>query len=48
VCARQLFPALAARAQGLLSDLGLTSIRLPLDLPQQLTPTESQGPVVLN
>jgi hypothetical protein len=48
VCARQLFPALVARAQGLLSDLGMTSIRLPLDLPQQLTPTENQGPVVLN
>jgi hypothetical protein len=48
VCARQLFPALATRAQGLLSDLGLTSIRLPLDLPQQMAPTENQGPVVLN
>jgi len=48
VCARQLFPALAARAQGLLSDLGLTSIRLPLDLPQQIAPSENQGPVVLN
>ena len=48
MCARQLFPALASRAQGLLSDLGLTSIRLPLDLPQQLTPSENQGPVVLN
>lgn len=47
-CARQLFPALASRAQGLLADLGLTSIRLPLDLPQQMTPTENHGPVVLN
>jgi hypothetical protein len=48
VCARQLFPALAARAQALLSDLGLTSIRLPLDLPQQLAPAGNHGPVVLN
>lgn len=48
VCARQLFPALSSRAQGLLSDLGLTSIRLPIDLPQQMAPSENQGPVVLN
>ena len=48
MCARQLFPALASRAQGLLADLGLSNIRLPLDLPQQLTTSENQGPVVLN
>lgn len=48
MCARQLFPVLSTRAQGLLSELGLTSIRLPLDLPQQLSPSSNQGPVVLN
>lgn len=47
-CARQLFPALVARAQGLLFDLGLTNIRLPLDLPQQPAAGEERGPVVLN
>ncbi len=48
ICARQLFPALSARAQGLLADLGLQNIRLPLDLPRQLSANADQGPVVLN
>jgi hypothetical protein len=48
IFARQLFPALSARAQSLLQDLGLTNIRLPLDLPQQLNTASIPGPVVLN
>lgn len=48
VLARQLFPVLSARAQGLLQELGLHSIRLPLDLPQQLNQNPAPGTVVLN
>lgn len=48
VFARQLFPILAVRAQALLQELGLANIRLPLDLPQQLSASAEQGPVVLN
>lgn len=48
ICARQLFPTLSGRAQTLLSDLGLQNIRLPLDLPRQLSAGADQGPVVLN
>ncbi len=47
IFARQLFPTLVTRAQAMLQELGLYTIRLPLDLPQQLTPA-NQGPVVLN
>lgn len=36
ILARQLFPALAGRAQDLLERLGLHTIRLPLDLPQEI------------
>lgn len=48
VLARQLFPVLSARAQRLLQDLGLHSIRLPMDLPQQLNQNTAHGSVVLN
>lgn len=48
ICARQLFPTLAGRAQVLLADLGLQNIRLPLDLPRELSASADQGPVVLN
>lgn len=37
VMARQLFPTLAGRAQDLLDRLGLHTIRLPLDLPQEMS-----------
>jgi hypothetical protein len=40
--ARQLFPVLASRAQDLLDRLGLHAVRLPLDLPQEI----SQSPEV--
>lgn len=47
VFARHLFAALSLRAQSLLQDLGMQNIRLPLDLPQELSAAQ-QGPVVLN
>lgn len=46
VFARQLFPSFVLRAQGLLQDLGLVQIRLPIDLPQQ--PLPSQIPNVVH
>ena len=48
VFARQMFPALAQRAHGLLEQLGLHSIRLPLDLPHEINTGQSNAPLVLN
>ncbi len=48
VFARQVFPALAMRAQALLEQLGLHSIRLPLDLPHEVNGGQGSAPVVLN
>ncbi len=48
VFARQLFPALASRAQSLLDMLGLANIRIPLDLPPQPVQMEPPANVRLN
>ena len=49
VFARQVFPALALRAQSLLEQLGLHNIRLPVDLPHDLNNSgQTTTPVVLN
>ena len=48
VFARQVFPALAMRAQALLEQLGLHSIRLPLDLPHEVNGVQGSAPIVLN
>ncbi len=49
VFARQVFPALALRAQALLEQLGLHNIRLPVDLPHDLGNSgQTTTPVVLN
>lgn len=42
--ARQLFPALIFRAQELLERLGLPGIRLPLDLPQEMSQPQTSTP----
>ena len=48
VFARRVFPALAQRAQMLLEQLGLHSIRLPLDLPHEINAGQNSAPLVLN
>lgn len=48
VLARQLFPALAGRAQDLLERLGLHTIRLPLDLPQEISAPAAGATGTLN
>lgn len=48
VFARQVFPVLAMRAQALLEQLGLHSIRLPLDLPHEVNAGQNSAPLVLN
>lgn len=45
IFARQLFPALVFRAQELLERLGLSAIRLPLDLPQEVSRSVPGPPV---
>lgn len=46
--ARQLFPALVSRAQDLLDRLGLHAVRLPLDLPQEVSQPAEVATGVLN
>lgn len=48
VLARQLFPLLASRAQDLLERLGLHAIRLPLDLPQEMSVPQGAVSATLN
>jgi hypothetical protein len=48
VFARQLFPALAMRAQALLDSLGMSNIRIPVDLPPQPVAVEAPANLRLN